>query len=113
MNRKPYLLTDFTQTEKEGKMALEVHSPQCPNCFNVDGRLTLKDDKKNATIVIIENFATSGYIVNCLCCDNSFKWSTGNVNYGIVTIKHERKNDVLVPIEYFSKILEVDVYKYI
>lgn len=60
---KPNLLSDFTQTQKEGKMAIEVHSPQCPNCLNVDGRLTLKHDKKNATIVIIQSFATSGHIV--------------------------------------------------
>jgi hypothetical protein len=113
MNRKPYLLKDFTQTEKEGKMALEVHSPQCPNCFNVDGRLTLKHDKQNATIVIIQTFATSGYTVNCLCCNTSFHWSSGNVDYGVMTIEHERKNDVLIPIEYFSKILGVDVYQYI
>lgn len=43
---KPNLLSDFTQTQKEGKMAIEVHSPQCPNYLNVDGRLTLKHDKK-------------------------------------------------------------------
>jgi hypothetical protein len=110
---KPYLLTEFTQTEKEGKLAIEVHSPQCPNCLNVDGRLTLKHDMKNATIVITESFQTSGHIVNCLCCDTSFKWSAGNVDYGIMTIEHERKNDVLVPIEYFSKMLDVDVYKYL
>ena len=113
MIRQPYLLRDFTQTEKEGKMALEVHSPRCPNCLNVDGRLTLKHDKKNATIEIIQTFATSGYIVKCLCCNTEFKWSAGNVDYGILTIKHEKENDVLVPIEYFSKILGVNVYKYI
>jgi hypothetical protein len=113
MIRQPYLLRDFTQTEKEGKMALEVHSPQCPNCLNVDGRLTLKHDRKNATIEIIQTFATSGYLVNCLCCNSNFKWSFGNVDYGILTIKHEKENDVLVPIEYFSKILGVDVYKYV
>jgi hypothetical protein len=110
---KPNLLSDFTQTQKEGKMAIEVHSPQCPNCLNVDGRLTLKHDKKNATIVFIQSFATSGSIVNCLCCDNTFKWCTGNVDYGILTIKHERENDVLIPIEYFSQILGIDVYRYI
>lgn len=113
MNRKPHLLSEFTQTEKEGKMALEVHSPQCPNCLNVDGRLTLKHDKHNATIVIIETFQTSGYTVNCLCCNTNFKWSSGNVDYGILTIEHETENDVLIPIEYFSKMLGVDVYKYI
>jgi len=43
---KPYLLSDFTQTEKEGKLAMEVHIPQCPICLNADGRLTLKHDKK-------------------------------------------------------------------
>jgi len=43
----------------------------------------------------------------------SFKWSSGNVNYGILTIEHKRQNDVLVPIEYFSKMLGVDVYKYV
>ena len=110
---KAYLLSDFTQTEKEGKMAIEVHSPQCPNCLNVDGRLTLKHDKKNATIVITESFQTSGHIVKCLCCDNSFHWSAGNVDYGILTIEHKRQNDVLIPIEYFSKMLGVDVYKYL
>jgi hypothetical protein len=90
-------------------LASEVHSPQCPNCLNVDGRLTLKHDKKNAT----ESFATSGHNVNCLCCNTAFKWCSGNVNYGILTIKHERQNDVLIPIEYFSKMLGVDVYKYL
>lgn len=113
MSRKPYLLSDFTQTEKEGKLALEVHSPQCPTCLNVDGRLTLKHDIKNASIVITGSFQTSGHIVECLCCNTSFKWSSGNVNYGILTIQHERENDVLIPIEYFSKILGVDVYRYL
>jgi len=113
MNRKPYLLSDFTQTEKEGKMAIEVHSPQCPNCLNVDGRWTLKHDKKDASIISIQNFQTSGSIMKCLFCDTSFKWSSGNVNYGILTIEHRTENDVLVPIEYFSKILGIDVYKYI
>ena len=110
---KPYLLSKFTQTEKEGKLAIEVHSPQCPNCFNVDGRLTLKNDKHNATIIKIESFATSGSILKCLCCENQFKWSSGNVDYGILTIQHERLNDVLIPIEYFSTMLGVDVYQYI
>ena len=110
---KPYLLSDFTQTEKEGKLAMEVHIPQCPICLNADGRLTLKHDKKNATILFEQSFATSGHIVKCLCCDMSFKWSSGNVDYGIITIQHERHNDVLVPIEYFSKMLGVDVYKYL
>jgi hypothetical protein len=104
---KPYLLSDFTQTEKEGELAMEVHIPQCPICLNADGRLTLKHDKKNATIIITESFETSGHnIVKCLCCDMSFKWSSRNVDY-------ERQNDVLVPIEYFSKMLGVDVYKYL
>jgi hypothetical protein len=35
------------------------------------------------------------------------------VDYGILTIEHEKENDVLIPIEYFSKMLGVDVYKYI
>jgi hypothetical protein len=113
-NLKPYLLSDFTQTEKDGKMAIEVHSPQCPTCLNVDGRLTLPHDKQNATIVFIQSFQTSGHIVKCLCCDDEFKWSSGNVDYGgVLTIKHERQNDVLIPIEYFSKILDIDVYRYI
>jgi len=111
--KNPYLLKDFTQTEKEGKTAIEVHSPQCPNCFNVDGRLTLKHDKINATIEIIETFQTSGYLVKCICCNTTFKWCAGNVDYGILAIEHQRENDVLVPIEYFSKILGVDVYKYV
>jgi hypothetical protein len=110
---KPYLLNNFIQTEKEGKLAMEVHSPQCPTCFNVDGRFTLKDDKHNATIIKIQSSATSGSILKCLCCEFEFKWSSGNVDYGILTIEHESQNDVLVPIEYFSKILGVDVYKYI
>ena len=111
---KPNLLSDFTQTEKEGKLAIEVHSPQCPNCLNVDGRLTLNYDKQNATILFIESFATSGHMVKCLCCDTDFRWSSGNVNYaGILTIKHQRENNVLIPIEYFSKMLGVDVYKYV
>ena len=58
-NLKPYLLSDFTQTVKDGKMAIEVHSPQCPTCLNVDGRLTLKHDQKNATIIIIQSFLTT------------------------------------------------------
>ena len=62
INSKPYLLSDFTQTEKEGKLAMEVHIPQCPICLNADGRLTLKHDKKNATIIITESFQTSGPI---------------------------------------------------
>jgi len=111
--RKPNLLSEFIQTEKEGKLAIEVHSPQCPNCFNVDGRWTLKGDKHNATIISTINFATSGSMMKCLCCDEEFKWSSGNVNYGILKIQHETLNDVLVPIEYFSKILGVDVYKYV
>ena len=111
---KPNLLSEFIQTEKEGKMAIEVHSPQCPNCLNVDGRLTLEHDRKNATILHVESFATSGHIVNCLCCNTNFHWSSGNVNYGsILTIKHNKKNDVLIPIEYFSKMLGVDVYQYL
>ena len=110
---KPYLLSDFTQTEKEGELAMEVHIPQCPICLNADGRLTLKHDKKNATIIITESFATSGHTVECLCCYMRFKWCSGNIDYGILTIEHERQNDILVPIEYFSKILGVDVYKYI
>lgn len=113
MNRKPYLLSDFIQTEKEGKLAIEVHSPQCPKCFNVDGRWTLKHDKKDSTIISIVNFSTSGSQMKCLCCNNEFHWSQGNINYGICTIKHERKNDVLIPIEYFEKILGVDVYQYL
>ena len=113
MNRKPYLLSDFIQTEKEGKLAIEVHSPQCPQCLNVDGRWTLKHDKKDATIIRTESFATSGSMMKCLCCDNEFHWSQGNINYGICTIEHKRQNDVLIPIEYFEKILGVDVYQYI
>jgi len=113
MNRKPYLLTDFIQTEKEGKLAIEVHSPQCPTCFNVDGRWTLKHDKDDATIISILNYQTSGSEMKCLCCDTEFKWSQGNINYGVCTIEHEKKNTVLVPIEYFAKILDVDVYKYL
>jgi len=104
----PYLLSEFTQTEKEGKMAIEVHSPQCPKCFNVDGRWTLKHDKKDATIISVLNFASSGSIMKCLCCDEEFKWSSRNV-----MLEHKKQNDVLVPIEYFSKILKVDVYKYL
>lgn len=46
MNQKPYLLSDFIQTKKEGKLAMKVHSPQCPTCFNVDGRWTLEHEKK-------------------------------------------------------------------
>lgn len=113
---KPYLLSDFIQTEKEGKLAIKVHSPQCPNCpncLNVDGRLSLQHDKYNSTIIKIQSFLTSGHIMRCLCCENEFEWSTGNVDYGILTIKHERLNDVLIPIEYFSTMLGVDVYKYI
>ena len=114
MNRKPNLLSEFTQTVKDGKLAIEVHSPQCPNCLNVDGRWTLKDDRKNATIVNILDYSTSGSDMKCLCCDEEFKWSSGNVNYGaILTLKHERKNDVLIPIEYFEKVLGVNVYKYL
>jgi hypothetical protein len=110
---KPYLLSDFIQTEKEGKLAIEVHSPQCPTCLNIDGRSTLNHDKHNATIIKIKSFATSGSIMRCLCCESEFKWSSGNVDYGIITIEHKRLNDVLIPIEYFSTMLGVDVYKYI
>jgi len=113
MNRKPYLLSDFIQTEKEGKLAIEVHSPQCPQCLNVDGRWTLEHDKKDATIISIIDFSTSGSKMKCLCCDNEFHWSQGNINYGICTIKHTRQNSVLIPIEYFVKILRVDVDKYL
>ena len=113
MSRNRYLLSNFTKTEKDGKMAIEVHSPKCPNCSNVDGRWTLPYDKKDATIISIQNFQTSGSLMKCLFCDTEFKWSSGNVDYGILTIEHERQNDVLVPIEYFSKMLDVDVYKYL
>lgn len=49
----------------------------------------------------------------CLFCNTKFYWYKGDINYGICTIKHPRNNDVLVPIEYFEKILGVDVYKYL
>jgi hypothetical protein len=111
MNKKPYLLTDFVQTEKEGKMAIEVHSPQCPKCLNVDGRWTLRHDKHNATIISIMNYQTSGSEMKCLCCNAEFNWCSGDSHYGI--IKNERKNDVLVPIEYFAKVLGIDPYRYL
>jgi hypothetical protein len=113
MSQKPYLLSDFVQTEKEGQLAIEVHSPQCPTCLNVDGRWTLKYDKRKATIISIINYASSGSEMECLICNTKFTWSQGNIDYGICTIEHEKKNDVLVPIEYFAKILGVDVYKYL
>ena len=113
MNRKPYLLSEFSQTVTDGKLAIEVHSPQCPKCLNVDGRWTLKYDKNDATIISIENYQTSGSLMKCLCCNEEFKWSSGNVNYTILTIFHEKRNDVLVPIEYFEKVLGVDVHKYL
>jgi len=113
MIRQPYLLKDFMQSEKKSKMDIKLHSPQCPKCFNVDGRLILKHDNKNSTIEIIKTFITCGFLVNCLCCDTSFRWCTGNFDNGIVNIEHEIENDVIVPIEYFSKILEVDISKYI
>ena len=81
--------------------------------MNIDGRSTLNDDKHNATIIKIKSFATSGSIMRCLCCESEFKWSSRNVDYGIITIEHKRLNDVLIPIEYFSTMLGVDVYKYI
>jgi len=116
MNRKPYLLSEFSQTVTDGKLAIEVQCPQCPNCLNVDGRWTLKHHKKDATIISVANFATSGSLMKCLCCEEKFKWSSGNVNYGtILTIYHEKQNNVLVPIEYFEKVLGLgdDVYMYL
>ena len=92
---------------------MKVHSPQCPTCFNVDGRWTLEHEKKNSTIIVDLNYATSGSMMICLFCNTKFYWSKGDINYGICTIKHTRNNDVLVPIEYFEKILGVDVYKYL
>ena len=70
-------------------------------------------NKKDATIISIIDFSTSGSKMKCLCCDNEFHWSQGNINYGICTIKHTRQNSVLIPIEYFVKILRVDVDKYL
>ena len=31
MNKKPYLLSEFSQTVTDGKLAIEVQCPQCPN----------------------------------------------------------------------------------
>jgi hypothetical protein len=124
MNRKPYLLSEFSQTVKDGKLAIEVHCPQCPNCLNVDGRWTLKHHKKDSTIISVVNYETSGSLMKCLFCEEEFKWSSGkfnlssgnNVNRGtILTMSCEMKNDVLVPIEYFEKVLGLgdDVYMYL
>ena len=80
---------------------------------NVDGSWTLKHDKKDATIINIEDFDTSGSIMKCLYRDTCFNQSSRNNNFEGLISSYEPQNVVFVPIEYFRKILGVDVYKYL
>lgn len=92
-----------TPTEEESKR--EVLVAKCPQCENVDNRFMLKYDKERSSFIVLETYAGSGVDLKCLCCQNEFKFCSGQSLW-------EKKNCVPVPLAFLRDGLGVDINKY-